>query len=122
MFFAVVDEPAGQRASLGMMMLDRRFHERHWGELALEIKRMVPLHDAPAVVVAFFDEERLLPQVLAVLADPEVARLFIDAHAPRSTQAERPDFRACAFHGDERIVFRDRITPGAYATRLAFFW
>src|SRR5438552_17107013 len=83
---AVVDDAAGHRPRLGVVVLGDRLGERLRPRLAVEVKRMTALHDAPAVVGALLDEVNLLPEVLAVVADPQVARLAVDAHPPGAAE------------------------------------
>src|SRR5437899_190892 len=74
-----------------MMVLDRGLDDGRRRLLAIQIERMTSFGHRPAVVVAFLDKKRLLPEILAVLSDPDVAGLFIDRHSPRVAQAHRPN-------------------------------
>src|SRR5438552_3099507 len=65
--------------------------------------------DAPAIVAAALDPVNLLPQILADVADPEVARGAVEAHLPGLAQAVGPDFRPGAGPIDERVVVRDTV-------------
>src|SRR6185436_7978991 len=51
-------------------------------ELPIEIEVVAPFEDAPAKVVARADEKDLLPQILAVVADPDVPCRGIDVQLP----------------------------------------
>ncbi len=61
----------------------------------------------PAVVAVALDEVDFLEPVLAHVADPQVARLAVEAPAPGIAEAERVDFRAVldagAVHVAERV-------------------
>src|SRR5438874_4783198 len=65
--------------------------------------------DAPAKIVALADEIDLLPQILPVIADPDMARFWIDGDPPRIAQAIGPGFGSSAFDADERIVVWDAV-------------
>src|SRR5262245_2151961 len=71
------------------------------------------LLERPPEVVAATDGPRqevdLLPLRLADVAEPEVARLAIEAPAPRIADAELPDLFAPAGAVDVGIVARDRV-------------
>src|SRR5207302_10054435 len=71
------------------------------------------LKDAPSVVGAaprsLFLEVDLLEQVLAHVADREVAGQPVEAEAVRIAQAVRPDLRAYARPPYERVVLRDSV-------------
>ena len=107
---AVVDDAAGQRPGFRVVVFDGRLDERRRPGLAVEVERVAALRHAPAVVVALLDEVRLLPQVLAVVADPEVAGLRVVADAPRVAQAVGPRLGREALVIDERVVLRDAST------------
>ena len=109
-FLAVVDDPAGQRPRFGMMMLKRGLHMRRRSHLPGQIERMASLVDAPAVVVPLPHEVDLLPQVLTVVADPDVARLAVGGHPPRIAQSVRPRLRNDVGLSDKRVVHRYRIS------------
>ena len=72
---AVIDDAAGQRAGFAVMVLGGRRRQRLRPQLAVGIEDVAPFIDAPAEVVALADEIDLLPQILAVVADPDVAGL-----------------------------------------------
>src|SRR4051794_22614852 len=76
-----------------MMMLDRRLQYRRRPLFAAGIERMTSFHDAPAVIRPFFYEVGLLPQVLPVLANPEMPCLPVGGHPPGVAQAVGPDLR-----------------------------
>src|SRR5438552_284274 len=92
-----------------MVMLGDRFGERRRAGLAVEVERMTALDDAPAVVSALLDEVDLLPQVLAVLPDPQIAGGAIDVQPPRVAEAIRPRLRPHTLLADERIVLGDGV-------------
>src|SRR5262245_22345568 len=62
---AVINDPASHRTGLGMRVFNGRLDMRRRSQLALEIERMAPFVDRPAVIVALADEVDLLPEVLA---------------------------------------------------------
>src|SRR5579862_947296 len=101
---AVINHAAGQRARFAMMMLDRRHRNRIRPDFAVRMKEVAALVAAPTVVRALFDEVRLLPQILAVLPDPKLSRLFVERHAPRIAETIGPRFRPSPFAPHERIV------------------
>src|SRR5579872_7265777 len=86
---AVVDEAAGERAEVGVVVLDQRGQDFRRAELPLGAEGMIAYADAPAVVAAALDLVDHLPQVLPDFTRPEVARLAIEAEAPRLPQAIR---------------------------------
>src|SRR5262245_28590389 len=90
---AVIDVSARQRAEIGVRMLDDRLEDRRRPFLAFGPERMRPFHDAPAIVAALLDLVDTLPEVLANFADPEIARLAIEAELPGLTEAIGPGFR-----------------------------
>ena len=67
---------------------------------------MAPFAQAPAVVGALLDQVNLFPQVLPILADPELARLAVVAEPPRVPEAVSPHLGPGALAIDERVVFR----------------
>src|SRR5439155_3011774 len=92
-----------------MVMLGDRFGERRRTGLAVEVERVTTLDDAPAVVGALLDEIHLLPQVLAVLPNPQIAGGAIDVQSPRVAEAIRPRFGPHALLADERVVLGDGV-------------
>src|SRR5262249_55110169 len=111
---AVVDVAAGQRAELGVVVLDDRRDDRRRPFLAQRAERVTALHDAPAVVAALLDAVDRFPEVLADLAGPQIAGGAVEAVLPRLPQAVRIHLRPRALHGDERVVLRDGVLPAAF--------
>ena len=72
---------------------------------------MAPLEQAPAVVAALLDQVDLLPRVLPVVADPELARLPVVAQPPGIAQAVGPHLRPGAGAIDERVVPGHAVIP-----------
>ena len=72
---------------------------------------VAPLADAPAVVGPLLDQVDLLPEVLAVVADPELARLAVVAQPPGVAQAVGPDLGPGAGAVDERVVLGHPVVP-----------
>src|SRR5262245_28197471 len=105
----VVDDSAGQRAELGMMLLDGRLDMWRRPEFAIEVERMAAFVAAPAVVLPFADEVGLLPQVLAVLPDPDVPRFDIHGGAPWIAKAVSPRLPADVLLAVKRIVLGDGV-------------
>ena len=105
----VVNDAAGQRSKCSVVVFDRGRRESAGSLLPVEIKRVAPLVDAPAAVVARLDQVGEFPQVLAIVSDPQVAGLGVDGHPPRIAVSERPDFAAGTFHFQKRVVGRDRV-------------
>src|SRR5262249_19334198 len=103
-FGTVIDDAAGHRAGLGVMVLGDRLRERVRPRLAVQVERMRALQDAPAVVSALLDEVDLLPDVLAVVADPQIAALGVDVQPPGVAEAVGPSLRDNALVADERVV------------------
>src|SRR6516225_2144732 len=93
-------------------MLEDRRQDRVGPLGAVRPEVVRALLDAPAVVAAFLDQVHALPKILAHLADPEVARLWVEAHLPRLTQAVGPDLRPGGAAVDEGIVLRHGVEPG----------
>src|SRR5262249_39807742 len=103
----VVDEAAGERAHVRGRVLDGRFGDRRRAGLAGGVERVAALDDAPAVVGAALHQVRLLPQVLPVVADPQVVGLAVDVQPPRVAEAVRPRLGTYAGRVHERVVRRD---------------
>ena len=108
---AAVDPASGERAGFAVGMLGGRREDRVGARLVLGVEDVAPLGDAPAVVRPFLDEVDLLPEVLPVLADPELPRLAVVAHPPGVAQAVGPQLGTGAGAIDERVVLRDPVIP-----------
>src|SRR5258706_4764869 len=65
---------------------------------------MAPFIHAPSIIFAPTDEVSCFPEVLTVVADPDLSGLLVDAHAPRITQAVGPVFRSRIGHSNKWIV------------------
>src|SRR5262249_3643336 len=78
---------------------------------ALRLEDVTPLREAPAVIGPLPDQVNLLPEVLTVLADPELARLRVVAEPPRVAQAVGPQLGPGVGPCDERAVLRHRVVP-----------
>src|SRR5437763_2702363 len=78
--FAVIDEAAGDGTEVGVIVLDDRHEDRRRPAWPFGPERMGPFENAPAVVAALLDLVNLLPQVLADVAAPEIARALVEAH------------------------------------------
>src|SRR5262249_21360697 len=76
---------------------------------ALGPERVRPLHHAPAIVAAALDAVDHFPQVLANLADPQVAGSPIKAVPPRLAQPIGPHLAPRPLLADEGIVLRNPI-------------
>ena len=87
-----------------MRNINRRWQDGSRSARPLWVRRLPAFHDAPAVVAAALDVIEHLPQLPTHIADPQVARLPIEAHPPRVAKAVRPNLAARAFQIDERIV------------------
>src|SRR5258708_19504308 len=94
-----------------MMMLDGRLDVRRWPELAMEVKRRAAFVDAPAVVLAFADQICLLPQILAVLPDPNVPRLGVHGDPPRITETISPRLPSNVLLAVKGIVLGNGVRP-----------
>ncbi len=101
---AVIDDPARQRPRLRVMMLERRLDERRRSLGTVVIEDMAPFHDAPAVVVPLADKVDLFPQILPVVAHPDMPGLLIDRHPPRIPQAICPRLRHDPVFPNKRVV------------------
>ena len=108
---AAVDPAAGERAGLAVGVLGGRRRDRVGARLALGVEDVAPLGEAPAVVGPLLDQVDLLPEVLAVLADPELARLAVEAQPPGIAQAVGPELGPGAGAVDERVVLRHAVVP-----------
>src|SRR5262245_54411710 len=92
-----------------MTVLERGHNDRGWSEFAVKIERMAPLIDAPPVILTAPKKIDRFPKVLAIASHPDLAGLWVNAHAPGIAQAVRPVFRSCIFHPDKWIVLRYRV-------------
>ena len=142
--FAAVDVAADHSgaASRIMRVLGHR-QDAHLRAVRIHAVREAvgALEELPAVVEAALAAGRLevdlLPEVLADVADPEIAGLAVERELPWVADAERPDFRLGirvisrevvlgqpeeiqdVIAGDERVVrgdrvaLADRLPPGA---------
>ena len=108
---AAVDPAAGERAGLAVGVLGGRRRDRVGARLALGVEDVAPLDEAPAVIGPLLDQVDLLPEVLAVLADPELARLAVVAEPPGVAQAIGPELGPGAGAIDEGVVLGHRVVP-----------
>ena len=96
------------------MVFDGRLDDRRRAGFAVRVKRMAALGDAPAVVVPFVDQVRLLPEVLAVLSDPDVAGLLVAGDSPGIAEAVGPGFGPKRLSPTIRIVLgTEYVLPAA---------
>src|SRR5262245_45853589 len=79
---AVINEPAGDAAKRGVIVLDDWLEDRRRPLFSLRPKRMSTFLDRPAVVAALFNLVDHLPQILADFAAPKITRLTVEAVAP----------------------------------------
>src|SRR5882672_11431322 len=93
-----------------MGMLDSGSYRGRGAQLAIEIKRMAPFINTPSIILAAPDEVRRFPEVLTVVACPNLSGLLVDAQPPRVAQAVGPVFGSRVRHRDKRIVPRHRVT------------
>src|SRR4051794_14014498 len=91
------------------MVLGRGKSQRLWPHLPVRIKNMAPFIDAPPKIVPFANEIDLLPQILAVVADPDMTRSGIDRQPPGISQAVSPGLWHDAFVTDEGIIWRHAV-------------
>ena len=94
-----------------MVVLDGRRDGGSRTELAVEVKRMAAFINAPAIIFTAPDQMRRFPKVLAVVANPDLAGLFINAHAPGISQTVSPVLRPRVGHSNKWIVLRHRVSP-----------
>ena len=90
-----------------MMILVHRIQQRVPGPSAQ--KGVKALANVPSVITTLTDQNNLLPQPLADIARPKVARLAVKAHAPDVAQPIGPNLRAGPGSFHERVVFRNRV-------------
>src|SRR5688572_10496932 len=93
------------------MVLDRGRDDRQRPSRTIQIERMTPLVDAPAVVLAAAEKMGGFPKILAVRADPDLARWPIDAHPPWVPQADRPQLGPRAWGAYQGVVRWYRVSP-----------
>ena len=106
-----IDEPARDRRADPMAVgEDRGDVLRVLRGVAVRVAS-VALEDVPAVVLARADDRHFLVLALADVADPEVARLRVEAEPPGLAEAPSPDLRQRTGPTPERVVGRDSIRP-----------
>ena len=93
---AAIHVAADDRASVGVRVGKVGRNDRRRAALGVGINRLRALHDAPAIVAPFLDSVDALPQFPTDIADPQIARLPVEAHPPRISQAVGPHFAARA--------------------------
>src|SRR5262245_65464885 len=91
------------------MMLGCRERERLRPHFPVGIENVAAFVYAPAKVVELANEINLLPQVLAIVADPDVPRFWIDRQPPRIAQAIGPGLRHDIIFADEWIFERKAV-------------
>ncbi len=106
---AVVDPAAGERAEVGVRMLDEGLQNRRRALGSLRAEGMAPFAHAPAVVAPLLDDAHHFPQVLPDFARPKIARRRVEAELPHLAVPVRPDFGPRIGDADERIVGGDRV-------------
>src|SRR5262245_29668777 len=104
-----IDQPAGERARLRVMVLDRRLREWRRPGGAIRVELVASLEHAPAVIRSLLDEISGLPQVLSVVPDPELASLGVAGDPPWVAEAIGPRLGREPLVADERIIFRDPV-------------
>ncbi len=87
-----------------MRMFDSRRYDGRRSLCARRLKGVAAFGDTPAIVLTFANEMRCLPQVLAIVADPQLIRLLVISDTPWIAQTYRPKSRPRTRHLDERIV------------------
>ncbi len=108
---AAIHPAAGNRASLAVRVLGGRRQDRVGARLPARQKNMAALRETPAVISALLDQVHLLPKVLPVLADPELARGAVVAQPPGVAQAVGPQLGPGAVAIDERVVPGHAVVP-----------
>src|SRR4051794_23707411 len=93
------------------MVLGGRRQNRVGAGLAIGEEDMAALGQAPAVIAALLDQVNLLPEILTVLADPELARLAVEAEPPGIAQAVGPELGPGAGASDEGVVPGYAVVP-----------
>src|SRR5205085_1358483 len=105
---AAVHKAAGDRAELGVRLLEQRRQRRRGTGLPRRAERMIPFPHAPAVVASFGDQVDLLPQVLADIPAPEPPAA-VPTELPSLPQAIGINLRPGTLARDERIVLGNRV-------------
>src|SRR5690348_318332 len=85
------------------------------GRAGLEVMRA--LTHAPAVVAALGDNVHLFPQILAHIANPQVAGLAVPTVTPWITEAVSVDFVVGTDSAHVRLIHK-RIVPGNAVLQL----
>ena len=93
------------------MVLGGRRQDRVGARLAFGEENMAAFGQAPAVIAPLLDQVNLLPEILTVLADPELARLAVEAEPPGIAQAVGPELGTGAGAIDEGIVAGHAVVP-----------
>ena len=88
-------------------MFDGRLDDRGRACLAIGVKFVSSFGHAPAIVGPLCDQVDLLPEILAIVAHPQVASLTIAGHPPRIAHADGPGLGRGAGDVQERIVGGD---------------
>src|SRR5882672_9714755 len=97
-------------------MFDRGQNNGRGTKLAIEIKWMAAFIDAPTVILTSSHQMGCLPQVLAIIADPDLTALLVKREPPRVAQPVCPLFGSRIFQPHEWIVPRHRV--GLCAVRV----
>src|SRR5882762_212312 len=74
---SLVDIAARDGAALRVVMLDHGRHERRGTALAVGMEGVGTLHYAPAMVASAIDQFDHLPEILADVPDPGLARMRV---------------------------------------------
>src|SRR6478735_999817 len=95
-------------------MVDRWGQDRGWTARPLGVSGLPTFEHGPTVISSALDAIEHFPQLPADIANPQIACLAIEAHAPRIAQAVRPHFAARSWHADERVVVRDAVVLSTF--------
>ena len=106
---AVINHAASDRARLRVRMLGRRQRKRMRPQLAVDVKRVAPLVNTPAVVFAGPNQMYRLPQILPVVANPNLPGQRVNGKPPRIAQAVGEQLGPRVRQVDKRIVRRDDV-------------
>src|ERR1043165_5702516 len=87
-----------------MGMFDGRRDYRRGAQLAVQIKWMASLINAPTVVFSSPDKVRRFPKVLPVVPGPNLSCLAIHRQPPWIAQTVGPNLRPCIGPTDKWIV------------------
>src|SRR5215813_918473 len=90
-------------------MFDGRRHDGCGPATTMGMKRMAALKHAPTEIVCAMHQVRGLPKVLPVVADPDVAGLAIDVHAPWIAEAVSPNLRPGTGQVHEWVIRRHGV-------------